>query len=91
MKGYFISEEMLFNLVRNLRDDLRNPYRAGSGARVSDEEIVKDILRESKTEPIEINDITVSMVNTPCKYYLKSNIVGFTQESGRLLGVFITE
>lgn len=88
MKGYFITEETMRILVRNLRKALLDP--PGMSAQ-SDEEIAKDIIRQASGEPIEINDVSISEVNTPCKYYLKTNIVGFAQKNGFLMGVFIKE
>ena len=88
MKGFFLTEEVASILVGNIREVLSDPRIA---LHQSNQEIAKDFMRQAAGEPIEINDITISEVNTPCKYYLKSNIVGFVLKRGFLMGVFIKE
>ncbi len=87
MIGYFITEETMCALVRNVRDAMSD-Y---TFARLSDGEVAKEIIRQASGEPIEVNDASISELNTPCKYYLKANIVGFAQKNGHIMGVFIKE
>lgn len=87
MKGYIMSEESIRDLVSNVRSAMSD-YRV---ARMRDEEIAKDIIAQMSGELIELNDISVSEVNVPCKYYVRTNIVGFVQKDGILRGVFIKE
>ena len=87
MKGYFMSEELLRDLVSNVRRTMSD----SRVVRMTNEEIAKDIIAQMSGEPIELNDISVSEVNVPCKYYVRTNIVGFVQKNGILRGVFIKE
>lgn len=87
MKGYFITEDVMRVLVHNIREAMSD-FRMASQ---SDGEVAKEIIRQASGEPIEVNDISISEVNTPCRYYLKSNIVGFAQKNGHIMGVFIKE
>lgn len=88
MKGLFFTEEQLVELARRL-DQLRED--AYGYRRYTDEELANKIFEAMHSEPFEINDISISEVNVPCKYYVRSNIVGFVQKDGILRGVFIKE
>lgn len=86
MKGLFLTKEQLVELARSLLREDTYGYR-----RYTDEELANKIFEAMHSEPFEINDISISEVNVPCKYYVRSNIVGFVQKDGILRGVFIKE
>ncbi len=87
MKAFFFSEEMIVRLIETIKHSLEE-YRW----RISDKEMAKRIVEEIKEFPIEINEVSVSSLDRPCKFVPLSDIVGFVRsQKGDCKGVFVKQ
>jgi hypothetical protein len=90
MKAFFITEEEFENLVRNIRNAGQR-FDYGADFRLSEKEFAAELAKGIECRPINIDDVTVGLIESPCKFYPKDNIIGFSQKDGQLRGVFIKD
>ena len=90
MKAFFITEEEFENLVRNIRKDGQR-FEYGADFRHSEKEVAAKLAEEIGSQPINIDDVTIGLIESPCRFYPIDNIIGFSQKDGRLRGVFVKE
>jgi len=90
MKAFFITEEEFENLVRNIRD-AGHRFAYGADLRLSEKEFAAMLAEGIESQPINIDDVTIGLIESPCKFFPIDNIIGFSQKDGRLRGVFVKE
>lgn len=92
MKAFFITEEEFEDLVRNIRDaGQRIAYGYGADIRLSEKEFAAKLAEGIGSRPINIDDVTIGLIESPCKFYPMDSIIGFSQKDGQLRGVFIKD
>lgn len=92
MKAYLLNKEQIARLIEIGRDNSHSDryLRPGMGY-VSTDQMVDSVTKELDAEPIELDDATVSEISSPCRYFPKTHIIGFSQKDGFLKGVFVKE
>lgn len=88
MKAYLLTEKQIASIVEIARS---NHYEGMYGARISEDEIAGSVTKELQSEPIELDDVSISEINQPCRFVPKEKIIGFTRSNGFLRGVFFTD
>ena len=96
-KAFFLTSEDLKKLILSIQQTIeqansRYPYD-GYARKASAEELADGIVNELEKihSPINIDNVNVTELSEPCRFFPGKDIIGFTTSPGILKGVFIKE
>lgn len=92
MKAYFFNQSQIARMAE-VADQMHRQQQSYGFTPLNLEDAAERIVKnldDAKT-PIELDEASISELNTSCRFIPKPDIIGFVTKDGYLKGVFIKE